>query len=60
MSKSNITVDDLIQQLHGSEWVLRCDAARQLQDPDETVHVCASWAISALQKVISYRNQFGM
>jgi hypothetical protein len=51
MSKSNITADDLIQQRH---------AARQLQDPNETVRICANGAISALQTVISYRNQFGM
>jgi HEAT repeat protein len=31
-----------------------------VQDPDETVRAAASWARNALQKGISYRNQFGM
>lgn len=30
------------------------------QDPDEIVRKAATWAVSALQKAISYRNQFGM
>ena len=30
------------------------------QDPEKTVQKAATWAASALQKVISYRNQFGM
>jgi HEAT repeat protein len=30
------------------------------RDPDETVQRAAAWAKSALQKSISYRNQFGM
>jgi HEAT repeat protein len=30
MSKVNIPVDELIRQLHGSDWTARCDAARLL------------------------------
>jgi len=31
-----------------------------INDPDETVHIAATWATNALQKAIYYRNQFGM
>ena len=31
-----------------------------LSDPDETVRMAAAWAAGALEKAISYRNQFGM
>lgn len=31
-----------------------------MQDPDEQVRIAATWAQSALQKAISYRNQSGM
>jgi HEAT repeat protein len=37
------------------------DALRQLtRDPDETVRLAAAWSVRALEKAISYRNQFGM
>jgi HEAT repeat protein len=31
-----------------------------IQDPDKTVQRAAEWSRNALQKSISYRNQFGM
>lgn len=31
-----------------------------IHDPDDTVRITAAWAAGALQKAISYRNQFGM
>ncbi len=65
MSKSNIPVDTLIQQLHGSDWTARCDAARllgqsgdpqavdallpDLQDPDWRVRRNAAQALGALR-----------
>jgi HEAT repeat protein len=33
---------------------------RLLQDSDETVRRAAAWAVSALQKALTYRNQFGL
>ena len=33
---------------------------RLLRDSDETVHQAAAWSVSALQKALSYRNQFGL
>lgn len=33
---------------------------RLRHDPDETVRIAAAWAGNALQKALSYRNQFGM
>lgn len=65
MPKSNIPVDTLIQQLHGSDWTARCDAARllgqsgdpravdallpDLQDPDWRVRRNAAQALGALR-----------
>ena len=65
MPKSDIPVDTLIQQLHGTDWMARCDAARllgqsgdpravdallpDLQDPDWRVRRNAAQALGALR-----------
>jgi HEAT repeat protein len=65
MSKSDISMEDLIQQLHGSDWTARCDAARllgqsrdpravdallpDLNDPDWRVRRNAAQALGALR-----------
>lgn len=65
MPKSNVPVDVLIQQLHGTDWTARCDAARllgqsgdpramdallpELYSPDWRVRRNAAQAIGALR-----------
>lgn len=60
-SKSNLAraASALTLPWYGEERALR-PLQETMQDSDETVRMAATWAERALQKTISYRNQFGM
>ena len=69
-------VDALLPDLNDGDWRVRRNAAQALgalrdpraveplsrlvHDPDETAHAAAVWAGAVIQKVLLYRNQFGM